>query len=118
MYTSIKAAIITLTKSLAIDEARNGVRVNVVVPGHIETEMFEQEKRRVENPQEYVEICNRSQWLGRGGKPEEVGYACLYLASEYAGFVTGSEFAISGGFEIGNGPKSPFFDWSGRQKKL
>ena len=60
MYTSIKGAIISLTKSLAIDEARNGVRVNVVVPGHIETEMFEQEKRRAANPKGYVEFCNQS----------------------------------------------------------
>ena len=118
MYTSIKGAIISLTKSLAIDEARNGVRVNVVVPGHIETEMFEQEKRRAANPKGYVEFCNQSQWLGRGGKSEEVGYACLYLASKFAGFVTGSEFVISGGFEIGNGPKTPFFNWGERQKKI
>jgi NAD(P)-dependent dehydrogenase (short-subunit alcohol dehydrogenase family) len=111
MYTSIKAAIITLSKSLAIDEARHNVRVNAVLPGHTITEMFEQEKRRAVDPEEYEKLCNQAQWLGRGAKAEEVGYACLFLASDMAGFITGAQFLITGGYELGNGPKMPTYDW-------
>jgi NAD(P)-dependent dehydrogenase (short-subunit alcohol dehydrogenase family) len=111
MYTSIKAAIITLTKSLAIDEARHGIRVNVVVPGHIETEMYELEKRRAADPLKYEKLCNQAQWLGRGGTVVEVGYSCLYLASKLSSFVTGAELFITGGFELGNGPKTPLYNW-------
>jgi NAD(P)-dependent dehydrogenase (short-subunit alcohol dehydrogenase family) len=111
MYTSIKAAIITFTKSLAIDEARHGIRVNVVVPGHIETEMYELEKSRAADPSKYEKLCNQSQWLGRGGTSIEVGYSCLYLASKLSSFITGAELFITGGFELGNGPKIPFYNW-------
>ena len=114
MYTSIKAAILTLTKSLAIDEARHGVRVNAVVPGHIETEMYETEKKHAEDPLEYERMCNQAQWLGRGGKSFEVGYACLYLASNLASFNTGSELYVTGGFELGNGVKIPYYDWDNK----
>ena len=50
------------------------------------------------------------QWMNRGGEPEEIAYAALFLASDWASFITGTDLFVTGGFEIGEGPKpiNPF----------
>ncbi len=111
IYSATKGAISSFTKSLAIDEARNGVRVNAVLPGNITTEMYEKIRSRVADPVAFDNYSDNVQWMGRGGTPEDVGKACLFLASNLAGFVTGVELLVSGGYEIGEGEKSIRQDW-------
>ena len=105
-YCCTKGAIEAFTRSLAIDEAKNGVRVNEIKPGHIETEIFEQMVERQDDKDAYRTYFDHVQLLGRGGKPEEVAYAALFLASGWAGFITGAELLVSGGYELGEGEKS------------
>ena len=114
IYTATKGGIISLTKSLAIDEARNQVRVNTVLPGHIITEKFE--KKRMAKPQAQKSLASEAQWLGEGGLPEDVGHACLFLASTCSGYITGAEIYVTGGFELGNGIRIPRFNWADNMK--
>jgi NAD(P)-dependent dehydrogenase (short-subunit alcohol dehydrogenase family) len=106
-YSATKGAIHAFTKSLAIDEAANGVRVNAVLPGNIVTESRFQLEARATNGKALHEYVERLQWLGRSGTMEEAGYACLFLASPAAGFLTGAELLLTGGAELGQGPKAP-----------
>jgi NAD(P)-dependent dehydrogenase (short-subunit alcohol dehydrogenase family) len=105
-YVATKAAIEGLTKALAIDEARYGVRVNVVLPGVIETPSHAAYLSRQPDPEAAANDVNRWQWLGRTGSPEDVGRVCLFLASEGARFVTGASVRVSGGAELGYGQKA------------
>lgn len=112
-YDATKGAIDSITRSLAIDEARNGVRVNNIKPGLIVTEMFEKTISRQEDKEGFVKWNNDIQWLGRPGVVDEVAYAVLFLASEQASFITGAELMVSGGYELGEGLNvpNPFLSW-------
>ena len=92
-YTASKGAVRLLTKTTALQYAREGIRCNSVHPGPIVTPMTEQ--RRAE-PAVYQRMLSRIP-LGRYGEPDEVAYAVLYLASDESSFVTGSELVIDGG---------------------
>ena len=98
-YSSTKGGICSMTQTIAIEEARHGVRVNAILPGHIVTELFLKEKER-----------SADSWLGRGGTPEEIGKVALFLASSWAGFITGASVMVSGGLEFGTMPKYYHFD--------
>ncbi|WP_162462961.1 SDR family oxidoreductase [Paenibacillus psychroresistens] len=116
-YCATKGAITTMTKALAVDEARHGVRVNEVKPGHICTEMFELTTSRQKDPEAFLAYSETLQWLGRGGLPEEIATVVLFLASDWASFITGTEILATGGYEIGEGPKKPIFPWTTMEKK-
>jgi len=117
LYSSTKGAIISFSKSLAIDEARNGVRVNTVLPGAIKTGIEADESSynhfKVPLPADY-----QSQWIERCGEPEEIGTVCLFLSSSWASYVNGAEILVDGGFMLGNGNKIKMFDWNGAQKVI
>jgi NAD(P)-dependent dehydrogenase (short-subunit alcohol dehydrogenase family) len=102
-YAATKGGINALTKALAVDEARNGVRVNAVLPGVIATPLVDTFLKS-EKQKEFIESW---QWTGRVGTVEDVGEACLFLASDGAGFITGVELIISGGAELAYGIKLP-----------
>jgi cyclopentanol dehydrogenase len=93
-YTASKGAVRLLTKTTALQYAREGIRCNSVHPGPIVTAMTE---RRRADPVTYQRMLSRIP-LGRYGQPEEVAYAVLYLASDESAFVTGSELVIDGGW--------------------
>jgi cyclopentanol dehydrogenase len=93
-YTASKGAVRLLTKTTALQYAREGIRCNSVHPGPIVTPMTE---RRRADPAVYQRMLSRIP-LGRYGQPEEVAYAVLYLASDESAFVTGSELVIDGGW--------------------
>jgi NAD(P)-dependent dehydrogenase (short-subunit alcohol dehydrogenase family) len=118
-YSSTKGAIHTMTRALAIDEGRNGVRVNEIKPGHICTEMFELTTERQEDKEGFIKYSDGLQWMGRGGSAEECAYAMLFLASDWASFITGIELHVTGGFEIGEGPKlpNPYLKWGKMETK-
>lgn len=109
-YTATKGAIETMTRTIACDEARNGVRVCEIKPGHINTEMFAITTREQDDPEGFVRYSDSLQWMNRGGEPEEIAYAALFLASDWASFITGTDLLVTGGYEIGEGPKpiNPF----------
>jgi NAD(P)-dependent dehydrogenase (short-subunit alcohol dehydrogenase family) len=107
-YTATKGAITSLTKALAVDESVNGVRINAVLPGNVMTRRRQQIEDEATDGAALHEFMESWQWMGRSGTPEEVGYAALFLASEYASFITGATLIVSGGVELGFGRKEPF----------
>lgn len=116
-YSSTKGGINSMTQTIAIEEARHGVRVNAICPGHIMTEIVYKEMERVADPEAYLDRCNHYSWLGRGGTPEEVGTAALFLASSWASYITGVTLNVSGGMEFGTIPKYYAFDASAEKMK-
>lgn len=104
-YVATKAGIIGLSKALAIDEARHNVRVNAVLPAAVVTPLYNEARDRAENSKGFVDLTSSWHWLGRCATIEEVGRACLFLASDAAGFITGIELPVSGGAELGYGKK-------------
>nr|WP_130789713.1 SDR family oxidoreductase [Lachnoclostridium pacaense] len=93
-YNASKAAVIQLTKSLAIEWAKRGVRVNSISPGYIGTELTLNSPTLVP----LIEQWNAMAPLGRMGKPEELESICVYLAGDTSSFTTGSDFVIDGAF--------------------
>ena len=93
-YQSSKGAVRIFTKSAAIQYAPEGIRVNSVHPGPIVTPMTE--ARRSDSAVQQVMVSRIP--LGRYGESEDVAYGVLYLASDEASFVTGSELVIDGGW--------------------
>lgn len=93
-YHATKGAVRLLSKTAALELARDGIRVNSVHPGCIDTPMFHASAPAGRGD----ELAAESTPLGRLGTPEEIAYGVLYLASDEASFVTGSELVIDGGY--------------------
>ncbi len=108
IYCATKGGISAFTKALAIEEARHGVRVNAVLPGNILSNSRIEGVAQSENPEELDKLVDSWQWAGRSGTNEEAGYVCLFLASDWASYVTGIDLIISGGSELGYGVKAPW----------
>lgn len=107
-YCATKGAVSALTRALAIDEARHGVRVNAVLPGNILSHMRITGVAASKDPETLNNWLESVQWLGRSGTIEEAGKTCLFLASDNASFITGVDLILSGGSELGYGPKVPY----------
>ena len=100
-YCMSKHAVVALTRCLALDHALDGIRVNCLCPGRVETPFVSQRLREYPDPEQaYREMCS-SQPMGRMGRPEEIAAAALYLASDEAAFVTGAALSIDGGWSAG-----------------
>ncbi len=93
-YNASKAGVILLTKSLAVEWAKKGVRVNCISPGYIGTELILANKGLVP----LIEKWNAMAPMGRLGKPEELESICVYLAGDTSSFTTGSDFVVDGAF--------------------
>jgi NAD(P)-dependent dehydrogenase (short-subunit alcohol dehydrogenase family) len=100
-YCTTKFAVVGLTKSLAIDHATHGIRVNCVCPGRVETPFVTARLREYPDPDAAYRQMSATQAIGRMGRPEEIAAAVLYLASDEAAFVTGSALIIDGGWSAG-----------------
>jgi len=105
-YRASKGAVSAFTKALAIDEARFGVRVKVMLPWNIVTPMRHAGLAKAKDPQAVDNWLESTQWIGRSGTIDEAGQACLFLASDSASFITGVELILSGGAELGYGVKT------------
>ena len=93
-YNASKAGVMQLTKSLAVEWAKKGVRVNSISPGYIGTELI----RAADHLKPLIEQWNAMAPMGRLGKPEELMGVVVYLASDAATFTTGSDFIVDGAF--------------------
>jgi 2-keto-3-deoxy-L-fuconate dehydrogenase len=98
-YATTKFAVVGLTKSMALDHAEDGVRINCICPGRVETPWVAQRIKEYPDPEKAYREMAATQAMGRMGTPEEIAAAALYLASDAASFVTGSAFAIDGGWK-------------------
>ena len=96
LYAATKAALRGFVKSAALDLAPKGIRVNCVCPGMTETGIFTSGEITAEQLAENA----KGYPLGRHGKPEEVAWAIVYLLSDAAAFVTGSDLVVDGGISI------------------
>ena len=92
-YSAAKGGVISLTRQVARDYARDGIRVNSVSPGFIDTPML-----REDTHDGTVEFAEKYTPMGRVGRPEEIAEAVVYLAGDTASFVTGQNLVVDGGF--------------------
>jgi len=99
-YNASKGAVVLLTKNMAIDYGRFGIRVNCVCPGFIETPMFESVMGS-ESMSQFRDRYREEHKLGRFGHPDEIAAATLFLASDDASFVTGHALVVDGGYTAG-----------------
>jgi NAD(P)-dependent dehydrogenase (short-subunit alcohol dehydrogenase family) len=100
-YTVTKHAVVGLTRALALDHAKEGVRINCICPGRVQTPWIDERLAEAPDPKKaYEEMCS-TQPMGRMGRPEEIAAAALYLASDEAAFVTGSALTPDGGWSAG-----------------
>ncbi len=93
-YVPSKGGVVQFTKNLAIEYGKKNIRVNCICPGHIDTNLI----------REFIQNPERREWLeqrypiGRIGRPEEIAYAALFLASDESSFVTGAPLIVDGGY--------------------
>jgi NAD(P)-dependent dehydrogenase (short-subunit alcohol dehydrogenase family) len=100
-YCASKFAIVGMTKAMALDHARDGVRINAICPGRVETPYVSERLKEYPDPKKAYEEMTATQPMGRMGTPREVAYAALYLASDEAGFHTGTTLCPDGGWSAG-----------------
>ena len=93
-YSASKGAVVALTRALAIDHVGDGIRVNAVCPGTVDSPWV---RRLVEESGDSLDALRQRQPMGRLGTPEEIAESIAYLASDRATFVTGSVLVIDGG---------------------
>jgi len=96
-YAASKAAIVNLTRSMALDHAREGVRVNAVCPGSVDTEMIHDAWRKFGDVEEAQRLWAEKHPIGRIASAGEVAQAILFLASDEASFITGVALPVDGG---------------------
>jgi 3-oxoacyl-[acyl-carrier protein] reductase len=97
-YGASKAGMLGLMRCAALECAKDGITINAILPGNIQTEGMD------EQGEEYIESVKQAIPMGRLGDPAEVGYAALFLASPEAGYTTGQTFVVDGGQLL---PESP-----------
>jgi NAD(P)-dependent dehydrogenase (short-subunit alcohol dehydrogenase family) len=97
-YIAAKGAIISLTRTMALDFATDGIRVNAIAPGAIDTPMLQRSFARHADPEPVREASRNRHAMKRFGKAEEVAEAALHLASEASSFTTGTVMAVDGGW--------------------
>jgi NAD(P)-dependent dehydrogenase (short-subunit alcohol dehydrogenase family) len=105
-YCATKAAIIGLTKAMAIDHGKDGIRVNCICPGYVDAGLAEGYFQAQADPAAARVAAGKLHALGRIGRPEEIGRVAVFLASDDASFVTGAAVVADGGFGSGLPPAS------------
>ncbi|MFT6991217.1 MAG: NAD(P)-dependent dehydrogenase (short-subunit alcohol dehydrogenase family) [Paraglaciecola sp.] len=99
-YSMSKGAVLTMTYSVAKDYINDGIRCNCIAPGRVHTPFVDNflEKNYPDDKEGMFEKLSKSQPIGRMGKVEEIAGLIVYLCSDEAAFITGSNFPIDGGF--------------------
>jgi 2-keto-3-deoxy-L-fuconate dehydrogenase len=97
-YIAAKGAVISLTRTMAVDFATDGIRVNAIAPGAIDTPMLRRSFARHADPEPVREASRHRHAMKRFGKAEEVAEAALHLASDASSFTTGTVMVVDGGW--------------------
>lgn len=107
-YTVSKHGLIGLTRSMAMDFAKDNIRVNALCPGTVDTPMLKWAASLDPNPQSVYDACNAMHPLGRIAQPREIAEVAVFLAHESSSFVTGSVWTADGGLltQIGGVPQT------------
>ncbi len=102
-YTASKGAIVAMTRAMAVDHAPDGIRVNSVSPGSVDTPMLRAAARDVsaEDPDAVIAQWGSLHPLGRVGDPAEIADVIVFLASPLSSFVTGADLRVDGGVLAG-----------------
>jgi 2-keto-3-deoxy-L-fuconate dehydrogenase len=104
VYTATKAAVVGLTKAVAFDFIKKGIRCNCICPGTIQSPSLDERIAALGNEVGSVEKARQMfidrQPMGRLGTPEEVAHVAVYLASDESAFTTGQSFFVDGGFAL------------------
>jgi NAD(P)-dependent dehydrogenase (short-subunit alcohol dehydrogenase family) len=100
-YNASKGGVVLLTRNLAMDYARMGVRANAICPGFIDTPMLRQ-VLDLPGLEPYRERIVEAHQIGRTGRPQEIAAAALFLACDDSSFVTGQALVVDGGFTAGH----------------
>ena len=100
-YTMTKFAVVGLTKAMALDHSKTGVRFNCICPGRVETPFVLKRLKEYPDPEAAYREMASTQLTGRMVRPEEVAAAALYLAADESVMVTGSTLMIDGGWSAG-----------------
>lgn len=96
-YVASKHGVVGLTKNVALDYAKQGIRVNAVCPGVIQTPMID---RFTGGDQAAMEQLKAGKPMGRIGQPEEIAETVIFLCSDGASFITGQSIAVDGGWTV------------------
>ncbi|MFP6728926.1 MAG: SDR family NAD(P)-dependent oxidoreductase [Alphaproteobacteria bacterium] len=96
-YCAAKAGVLQFTKAMALDHARDGIRINAVCPGPVDTPLLA--SGREDREAALIAIAEETP-MGRLGRPEEIAAAILFLASDDASFMTGAAMVVDGGISI------------------
>jgi NAD(P)-dependent dehydrogenase (short-subunit alcohol dehydrogenase family) len=97
-YTASKGGVIALTKSLAVELARQGITANTIPPSLVDTPMARQAEAAGDFPG--VDVVGPMVPLGRAGTPDDIAAACSFLCSDGAGYITGQVIGVNGGMYI------------------
>lgn len=100
-YCTTKFAVVGMTKCMALDHAKEGIRVNCICPGRVETPFVKARIAEYPDPEKAYREMASTQAQGRMGTPEEIAAAALYLASDEASYVTGTAHLTDGGWSAG-----------------
>ena len=96
-YDAAKWGMIGLTKALAVEFASRNIRVNALSPGLIDTQIWQDLQKAAPDLEQCLQYWQSNIPMGRVGKPEEIAFAAVFLASDEASYVTGSNFLVDGG---------------------
>ena len=96
-YVASKGGVVALTRAMALDHVKQGIRVNCVAPGTIHSPYFDRMLAAAPDPEKLLAELDARAPMGRMGKPEEIARAILWLASDEASFATGAVFTVDGG---------------------
>ena len=97
-YVTTKFAVVGLTKAMALDHVKDGIRVNAVCPGTTMTPWIDERLKEAPDPEAALATLVARQPMGRLGTPEEMAAAYLFLASDESAFTTGTALVVDGGF--------------------
>ena len=96
-YCASKGGVTNLTRAMALDYAKENIRVNAICPAVINTPMLQKEVDMQEDKEAYLKEIDKLHPIGRVGRPEEVAFAVLMVASDEASFITGANIPVDGG---------------------
>ena len=100
IYGTTKAAVIGLTKSVAADFIKHGIRCNVICPGTVDSPSWRGRVAAADDPEAALRDFIARQPMGRVGKPDEIAHLAVYLASDEAAFTTGAVHVVDGGWSV------------------